>query len=657
LETFVIFVKSLRIQIRGYYLLIPALLVACNTLAEITLPKTISDGMVLQRDRQLKIWGFASSKERIQVAFRGRSWKTTADGAGGWAVWLPPMSAGGPFTMEIKGTNSLIIKDILIGDVWLCSGQSNMVHYLDLHKERYDREIAAANYPEIRQFLVPTSTNLSTPLSDVAGGSWKAATPDNVLRFSVIAYFFAKAIYDKYQVPIGIINASVGGTPIEAWTSESGFQKFPDILDVIDKNRDTAYVNNVNRRARLHAEAVARNRSADLGMDEPVRWYDTSYSAREWRTINIPGYWEDQGVRDLDGVVWYKREIDLPSGCAGLPAKIAMGRIVDADILYVNGRQIGQTTYQYPQRRYEVPDGVLRDGRNVLVIRVINTSGKGGFVPDKPYTLTVAGKSYDLKGYWQYKVGAVYEREDRVESIPLQSQPTALYNAMIAPLTDFALRGFVWYQGESNAGRPGNYEELMRALITDWRLQWKQPEAPFLYVQLPNYMDVNYSPGDSQWALMREAQLNVLDVPHTAMVVAIDLGEWNDIHPGNKKPIGDRLALAARAIAYGERDVVYSGPVYRSHEVEGNRIWINFTGVGTGLISIDGASLTQFEVAGADKKFVWAKAKIEDNKVVVWSDLVSTPMYVRYAWADNPAGANLYNKEGLPATPFRTDQQ
>jgi sialate O-acetylesterase len=197
----------------------------------------------------------------------------------------------------------------------------------------------------------------------------------------------------------------------------------------------------------------------------------------------------------------------------------------------------------------------------------------------------------------------------------------------------------------------------MRALITDWRLQWKQPEAPFLYVQLPNYMDVNYSPGDSQWALMREAQLNVLDVPHTAMVVAIDLGEWNDIHPGNKKPIGDRLALAARAIAYGERDVVYSGPVYRSHEVEGNRIWINFTGVGTGLISIDGASLTQFEVAGADKKFVWAKAKIEDNKVVVWSDLVSTPMYVRYAWADNPAGANLYNKEGLPATPFRTDQQ
>jgi sialate O-acetylesterase len=406
----------------------------------------------------------------------------------------------------------------------------------------------------------------------------------------------------------------------------------------------------------LHGQAIAKRRSADSGIDDVLPWYEPAYVAENWRTINIPGYWEDQGIRDLDGIVWYRREIELPPDCAGLPGKIAMGRIVDADEVYVNGRQIGKTTYQYPQRRYEVPAGVLRDGKNIFVVRVTNTAGKGGFVPDKPYTLTVAGKSFDLKGYWHYKVGAAFEPEGPVKSIPVQNQPTALYNAMIAPLVDFPVSGFVWYQGESNAGSPDNYEALMRALITDWRSQWKRPDAPFLYVQLPNFMEVTYSPGDSQWALMREAQLKTLEIPQTAMAVTIDLGEWNDIHPGNKKPIGDRLALAARAVAYGESDVVYSGPIYQSQRVDGNQIWVNFTSVGSGLLSIDGGSLTHFAIAGADKKFVWAEAKIEDDKVVVSSDLVSAPLYVRYAWADNPAGANLYNKEGLPASPFRTDQ-
>jgi len=614
----------------------------------------VRDSMVVQRDTRLRIWGWASKGEKVNVAFRGKHFRTTTRSDGTWVVWLPPMNAGGPYTMDIAASNKITLKNILVGDVWVCAGQSNMVHYMDLHKERYADDIAQANNPQIRQFLIPTLTNLNGPVDNLPNGNWRTATKEFIPRFSVVAYFFAKKLFEKYHVPIGIINASVGGTPIEAWTSKEGLKDFPDMLRTIELNSDSAYVNGVNRTAREARLEMARQRNNDTGMKEPTPWYDPAYEPKHWHNIYIPGYWEDQGIKDLDGVVWYRKEIDVPASMAGMPAKVALGRIVDADFLYINGELIGNTTYQYPQRRYQVPAGLLKAGKNIFVVRVINNSGKGGFVPDKPYHLSVGEHTVDLTGVWQYKVGEVYRHDGpAIGGISLQNQPAALFDAMVAPITKYAIKGIVWYQGESNADKPEQYARLLPAFITDWRQQWQQGDLPFLYAQLPNFMEVNYSPSESQWALIREAQLQALQLPNTGMAVTIDLGEWNDIHPDNKKPVGDRLALAAEKIAYSD-NVVFAGPTYQSFKIEGNKIVISFTNIGSGLISADGNDLSQFAIAGEDKKFVWADASIENNTVVVSNERVTHPCFVRYAWADNPDGANLYNKEGLPASPFRT---
>lgn len=626
------------------------LLIGQTVSAQVKLPRLIRDSMILQRDSKINIWGWASKSEKIKIKFNGKNFKTTANAEGKWSLQLPAMKAGGPFTMNIDASNHLVINNILIGDVWFCSGQSNMVHQMKLHSVRYADEIANANYPEIRHFWIPNTSDLNAPHDDLPTGYWKSANPQDVLDFSAAAYFFAKKIYEKYHVPIGLINASVGGTPIEAWTSEEGLKEFPNIDATIEKNKDTSYVNSITRKP------VANNDQKQTDLGTIGSWFDPAYIPKEWRTINIPGYWEDQGVKDLDGVVWYRKEIDVPASMTNTPAKVFLGRIVDADFLYINGKMVGNTTYQYPQRRYQIPEGILKAGKNVFVVRVVNNSGKGGFVSDKPYCLIAGNDTIDLKGYWKYKVGDVFApTHGSGNNFSFNNQPAALYNAMVAPTINYTIKGFLWYQGEANSSRAKEYAKLLPAMIADWRNKWKEGNIPFLYVQLPNFMEVNYLPSESQWAELREAQLRSLSVPNTGMAVAIDLGEWNDIHPDRKKEVGDRLALIAEKIAYGENDIVYSGPIYQSSTIDGNRIILSFTNTGTGLVSNDGGELSQFAIAGDDKKFVWAKAKIEGDKVIVWNDDVPNPLYVRYAWADNPDNPNLYNKEGLPASPFRTD--
>jgi sialate O-acetylesterase len=627
---------------------------------QVKLPRLVSNGMVLQREAKTRIWGWAAAGEKVTVNFKDKSYRTTTDANGKWAVTLAPMKAGGPYTMDIRASNQVTIKDIWLGDVFLCAGQSNMVHQMALHNITYANDIATANYPQIRHFAIPTATNLERAAADLPAGSWQAANPQDVNNFSAVAYFFARKLYQQYHIPIGLINASVGGTPIEAWISKEGFQDFPALVAAIESNSDTSYVNGIKRRALAAAKANRQKAELDKGLTGTVKWYETAYIPKGWRTINIPGYWEDQGIKDLNGVVWYRREMDIPAAMTGVPAKVFLGRIVDADVLYINGKQVGNTTYQYPQRRYRLPAGVLKPGKNVFVVRVINSGGKGGFIPDKPYYIEANGQTLDLKGYWQYKVGEVYRPAAGSGGLEpgfnAQNQPAALYNAMVAPAVSYALKGILWYQGESNAGNPSEYKKLLPALITDWRQKWQQGNIPFLYVQLPNFMEVNYLPSESNWALMREAALQTLSVPNTAMAVTIDLGEWNDIHPDNKKDVGERLALAAQKMIYKEGKLVSSGPLYQSAKIDGNKIILSFTNTGSGLISRDGEALSQFAIAGADKKFVWANATIAGDKVVVWSEEIAEPKYVRYAWADNPDAANFYNKEGLPASPFRTDQ-
>ncbi|MEO6456343.1 MAG: sialate O-acetylesterase [Ginsengibacter sp.] len=624
------------------------------TYSEVRLPQLVRDSMILQRDAKVKIWGWSSPKEKINISFQNKKYHTTGDAGGKWMIVFSPMKAGGPYDMSIDADNHITLKNILIGDVWICSGQSNMVHQMFLHRELYEDEITNANNFEIRQSWVPTLSDLQKPHDNLPTGYWKSANPQDILQFSAVAFFFAKTIYQKYHVPVGLINSSVGGPGIEAWISEEALKQFPSLLNKIQKNKDTAYINTINRTAyTANANVPVPN---DKGLVGAVSWYDTTYTPKGWHNIIVPGYWEDQGIKDLDGIVWYRKEINVPASMTGVDAKIFLGRIVDADFLYVNGKLIGNTTYQYPQRRYQLPAGLLIPGKNIFVIRVINNSGKGGFVPGKPYYIFAGGQKIDIKGEWQYKVGDAFTKQNLISPIALEYQPAALFNAMIAPLINYTIKGILWYQGEGNISNASDYEKLLPVMITDWRTRWKQNDIPFVYIQLPNFGEVQYLPSESPWAVLREGELKTLSVPNTGMAVAIDLGEWNDLHPMNKKDVGIRLALAAEKVAYGEEKIVYSGPIYQSTKTEGGKIIISFNNTGSGLITNNGEELNHFAIAGADKKFVWAKAKIDGNKVMVWNDDIADPVYVRYAWADNPEGANLYNNEGLPASPFRTDK-
>jgi sialate O-acetylesterase len=532
-----------------------------------------------------------------------------------------------------------------------------MEYQLGYDDATYGKEMTEVNYPEIRQFKVPNRPVLTGPEEEMARGSWKCANQKDIGPFTAVGYFFAKHLYEKYHVPIGLINSSVGGTPIEAWISEDGLKSFPEIVSVVQKNKDTSILNNITRQGGGFPRQQQQSPN-DKGMNGPISWFDPAYSPKGWRNISVPAFWEDQGVKDLNGIVWYRKEIDVPASMVGKPARVYLGRMVDANVLYINGKQVGRTGSMYTERRYNIPADLLKAGKNLFVSRVTNNNGKGGFVPDKPYYLFSGADTVRLVGTWQYKVGEVFvPRTNPVGGggfVSAQNSPTGLYNGMIAPVINYTIKGFLWYQGESNVTRAKQYAALQPAQINDWRKKWNNEALPFLFVQMPNYQDYTFLPAESSWALIRESQLKALSVPNTGMAVTIDIGEWNDLHPWNKHEPGRRLALLAEKIAYG-KDIVGSGPLFQSARVEGNKIVISFTNTGTGLVANDGEELSEFAIAGPDKKFVWAKAKIDGSNVIVSSDEVPSPLYVRYAWADSPPYPNLYNKEGLPASPFRTD--
>lgn len=628
---------------------------ALSAYSQIKLPRLISDGMVLQRGENVRIWGWASKGEVVSVRFRGVERRTTTGKSGEWTVVLPKQKPGGPYTLDITGSNLITIRDIMVGDVWVCSGQSNMELPVSRVSPIYKTEIASSYNPAIRQFAVPQKYDFNASQEDLGGGNWTQANPENVLKFSAVAYFFARELYEKHKVPIGLINASLGGAPAEAFMSEDALQKYPAYYKEAVRFRDSSEIVRIESadKARIDQWYTAlQNRDAGYS-DSAGNWRRSEIDTSAWSHMNIPGYWADQGLGVVNGVFWFRRTFDVPGPMTAKPAQLILGRIVDADSAFVNGVFVGTVSYQYPPRRYDVPPGVLKAGTNVLVVRVINSSGKGGFVPDKPYQIVCEGNTINLKGEWLYRMGA---RMDPLGSQTfIRWKPLGLYNAMISPLLNYSMKGAIWYQGESNTSRAREYYKLFPDMIDDWRKHWKQGDFPFLFVQLANFMAAKKQPSESDWAMLRDAQLQTLSVRKTGMAVTIDIGEWNDIHPLNKKDVGRRLALAAEKVAYGERSVVYSGPLYKSMKVVGNKAVLTFSSIGTGLV-VRGDVLKQFAIAGQDGQFVWGTAEIQNNKVIVWSDQVEHPVAVRYAWADNPEGANLYNKEGLPASPFRTDK-
>jgi sialate O-acetylesterase len=642
--------NSLRIARR--FLCILFCILPALVSAQIRLPKLIGDGMILQRDMPVKIWGWASPGEEISLQFNDSHYHTVAEKSGDWQIALPGQKAGGPHSITVKASNSITIEDIWFGDVWICSGQSNMELPVRRVLPLYEQEIAAAAYPQIRQFQVPQRYHFNNPQTDFESGRWTAAYPGSVLDFPAAAYFFALELYRKYQVPVGLINNALGGSPAEAWISEDSLRRYPHYYAEVQQFKNELLVDSIIQTDKARISAWYTDLYLkDKGYRPPV-WYAGETDTSGWPAMHVPGYWEQQNGRPVNGAVWFRRDFDLPASFLDNPLRLILGAIVDADSVYLNGQLVGATSYQYPPRRYDVPADILKEGKNTITVRVISHAGRGGFVEDKFYGLESGNQKFDLSGEWRYRSGA--------GMLPLQAEtfirwkPAGLYNAMLAPLFNYPVKGVIWYQGESNTGRAGEYKDLFATLINDWRSRWRQGDFPFLFVQLANFMKSTGEPAESSWAELRESQLKTLALPNTGMAVTIDIGEWNDIHPLNKKDVGKRLALAAGKIAYGENNTVYSGPVYESMMTAGNKIILTFSHTGSGL-TLKGEPLNVFAIAGEDKRFVWAKAEIENNRLVVWSDDIAQPVAVRYAWADNPSHANLYNKEGLPASPFRTD--
>ena len=621
--------------------------------AEVRLPKLVSNGMVLQRDIPTTIWGWADPGESVSVTIKGVTMTSTTNEKGQWNVEWPAQSKGGPYSISIRGENEVVVDDVMFGDVWICSGQSNMEISMGRASPLYPREIAIANHPHIRYFEVPKRHEFNTPQRDLPSGSWEAITIDNILSISAVAYFFAVEIQRQYDVPVGLINTSRGGTPIQAWLSEESIKSFPRYHKTGARFKSQAFIDSVVRSDQARQSAWYEDlNSRDKGHG-PTHWSDPHLDDSRWSTMNLPGFWADEPLGDVQGVVWFRTEIDILPEQAGKPARLNLGRIVDSDSAFVNGQFVGTTGYTWPPRRYEVPKGLLKTGKNQITVRIVNVGSRGGLYPDKPFELIVQRDTLQLEGKWKYKLGA--DAEPLRGQTFIDWQPFALHNSMVHPLFNYRIKGVLWYQGESNAGSPMDYDKLLRMLIDEWRSGWDQGDFPFLIVQLANYLEEKAEPGQSGWAELRDAQLAALDVPNTRLAVTIDIGDWNDVHPLNKKDVGHRLALAARNVAYGESQLVHSGPIYKSHAVIGDTVVISFDHVGGGLVSSDGQPLRSFSIAGDDHQFKWANAEIRADKIHVWHESVSAPRAVRYAWADNPGKVNFYNLEGLPASPFRTD--
>ena len=633
-------------------------LITASTFCQVKLPKLISDGMVLQRNANVRVWGWASGGEKITIHFINSTYHATADNNGDWEVTLSDLKAGGPYTMKIDASNSITINDILVGDVWVCSGQSNMGLNLSSVRDLYKDEIDHLDNPDIRQFFSFPRPNFNEREKDYRFGRWEHINSENARSITAVGYFFAKYLYEKYNVPIGLIHISMGGSSAEAWISEESIKSFPIYYEELQKFQKPGYLEKLrkqdNERSKRWKDLLQEN---DEGYKNPQEtWLDPNLNTSEWDTAHVPGYWaKTTKLGPVNGVVWYRRKFNIPSSMIGKQAGLLFGRIVDCDSVYINGKFVGTSGSQYAERNYKIPDAVLKEGENTIIVRIINYNRyDGGFVPGKKYEITTSNDTVNLAGEWKYKLGATAEPlEDAVFTGKI---PTGLFNGGIAPMLNYRIKGVVWYQGESNTSRAFEHYDLFKLLIKDWRKNWHEGNFPFLYVQLPNFVEVNVEDTKYDWAYFRESQLKALAIPNTGMAVTIDVGEYNDIHPKNKKPVGYRLALAAEKVAYGEKNIVYSGPIYKSMKIEGNKIILSFDHVGSGLVAKNGGKLKWFEICGRDDDFYPAEAKIVNNTIVVSSEKVKSPVAARYAWANNPEGANLYNKEGLPASPFRTSE-
>lgn len=617
--------------------------------ANVRMPLLFSDGMVLQRDKEIPVWGWADANEKIVVSFHNQKKTAKADASGKWMLKLDAEKAGGPFKLIIEGKNKISISNVLVGEVWICSGQSNMEFQVS-KAMNFKEEIKDAEFPMIHHFAVAQDM-ASIPKDDLKAGNWAVCSKETVGDFSAVGYYFAKKIYSELKIPIGIINTSWGGTCVETWTSQDAFSNSDEFKDMIAGMPVIDIDSLTKKQMEIITNKIEKNQGNAVSIKEETLYQELDFNDSRWPEMKAPELWENQELSNLDGVVWMRKTIIVSKEDANKKAILELAKIDDQDTTYINGVLIGSTKRYDEKRVYEVPEGVLKEGENVIAVRIFDYSGGGGIWGEaSDLKLTLQNSIIPLSGQWKFNVVAI-----RSEVSP-NSYPSLLFNAMINPLIPYTFQGVLWYQGEANVNRAFQYKKAFPLMITDWRTKWKQGDFPFYFVQLATFDEFggNSNKG-SKWAELREAQTQTLQLSNTGMAVTTDIGNPTDIHPINKQDVGKRLAAIALNQVYKQK-VVFQGPAFKSQEVKGNQIILTFENVNGGLVSSDkNNSLNGFEIAGADKVFYSATAKIKDKKVILSSENVPSPVAIRYGWADDASDCNLYNKEGFPAVPFRTD--
>ena len=637
-------------------LIVAAFLCASLAEAKVSLPQLFQSGMVLQRGKAIPVWGKADAGESVTILFNKKQYTTTADTNGKWRIDLPKMKAGGPYDLRI---NNLELRDILIGDVWLLSGQSN----IDVHIERvypqYVQEVDNYENPQIRLFRVQNETATHGPKDDIRPTSinWKPLNKQNAWPFSAIGYFLGKRMFEKTGVAQGVIVNSWGGTPIEAWISKDSLERdYPMLV-----KRAAFYENDNYIRAQMQANGEASRRWNELleKSDDVQTYPQPSCPDADWQTIN-QNDWTWRGT----GSIWLRQHIQIDKAHAGKPARLLLGTLYDQDITYLNGKQIGSTGYQYPPRRYDIPEGLLQEGDNVIAIRFINKNGAVHFIPEKPYMLCFGDDRFSqnplpkdvipLGNTWKFHIGAEMPPCPGGD-VSLQNQPTTLYNAVLYPLAPYAISGVVWYQGESNTGNPAPYADYLKKLMGCWRDTWQDQQMPFVIAQLANYdgrqqtgmpRPISYQaePVNSSWAQLREAQRLVAKAdPYAELAVLNDLGETVDIHPLRKKEAAERIALCFDRLVYNNK--VWLSPEVVDAEVKDGKVILTLDK------PVQPGTLNEFEIAGPDGRFVNVEATADANLITILSPFAS-PQRLRYAWKDNPLKANVRSIDGLPMSSF-----
>jgi sialate O-acetylesterase len=638
----------------------PAALAAVRTAA------LIGNHMMVQRGRPVHLWGTATPGESIRATLVGGKAATRADAGGQWALTLAAVPAGGPFVLSIEGSNTLTFSDVWSGEVWVASGQSNMEFILARSKGA--DQAVGSGCPGLRLFTVAKAT-AGSPKTDVSG-AWQVCDADTAKDFSAVAFYFGQEVHRVLGVPVGLIHTSWGGTPAEAWTSREALLADASLKPMIEALDATAHDAGARAEAaRKVAAWEAKSFYQDTGNRGEAKGFARA-GGSGWSNMNLPQFWEEAGLQ-IDGAVWFRREVVLPADWAGVDLALSLGPIDDFDVTYWNGERVGATGADTPdywsiRRQYKVPARLAKPGRNLIAVRVFDHYGSGGFAgPASQMTVrpaAVEGTTLPLAGSWSYKIerrldpiNVDFSARPELMGMDNPHSPSVLWNAMIAPLTPFPIAGTIWYQGETNAPRARQYYTLFPTMINAWRTAWRDPALPFVFVQLPNYQEPGAAKpmGTSAWAELREAQAMTLSLPKTAMAVTLDIGERGDIHPRNKADVGRRLALQALKLVYG-KDVIASGPIFRKMARAGGTIRVSFANATSALVTVDGAAPKGFMLAGADRAWHWADARIDGDSVIVFSPDVPEPVAVRYGWAGDPPNT-LRSQADLPAAPFRTD--